>query len=498
MDGMSLLEWMAQHAPQTRVIMVTGYATVSTAVDALRKGAAHYLTKPVQLEELGKTVRDILDRRRLHQLGRGPVLCLAGPPGTGKTSIGRAIAAALGRSYVRVSMAGLRDEAEIRGHRRTYVGAMPGRIISEIKRAGVANPCFMLDEIDKAGKDFRGDLASVLLELLDPEQNNAFIDHYLDIPFDLSPVMFLATANNPGLLPEPLLDRLELINFPGYTEKDKLAIARHHLLPRQIAANGLLAHGPEFSDSALSTIISGYTREAGVRGLEREIGTVCRKLARSVLRQGELQSQEITPETIAALLGPCRFRLEVADGQDRVGVITSLVWTSYGGQIMFVEAQAMPGRSQLILTGSLGEVLRESAHTALSYIRGNAAQLGIAEDFFATRDLHIHLPAGEISKDGPSAGAAIALAIISLLRKQAARRQVAVTGEMTLTGQILPVGGIREKILAAGRAGATRVLLPLRNREETLFLAGELGETVELVFVDTLPEMLAYVLPPAL
>lgn len=495
MDGLALIEHVAEISPETNCIMVTGYATVSTAVDALRKGAAHYLSKPVKLDELKETVELILEKQKKLNVGRGPVLCFTGPPGTGKTSISQAVATALGRKFVRLSMAGLRDEAEIKGHRRTYVGAMPGRVINEMKRSQVMNPCFMLDEIDKVGQDFRGDPASVLLDVLDPEQNTMFIDHYLEIPFDLSRVMFIATANNMDKLPGPLLDRLEVISFPSYSFQEKLVIAKRYLLPKQLSENGLISKRPEFTDEAVGKLISEYTRESGVRGLNRELATICRKLARIVLTN---KSKELLPvvdnKMITSLLGPKKYRREAAEGKDMIGVVTSLVWSEYGGDIMFIEALKMRGSKNLILTGSLGEVLRESAHTALSYIRSNAAKLGIAEDFYEESDIHIHLPAGAVSKDGPSAGAAIATALISLLTARPVRRNVAITGEITLTGRILPVGGIREKMLAARRAGVARVLLPQKNIEDVGTLSSDVTEQLQIEFVTRIDELIEQVL----
>ncbi len=495
MDGLTLIEKVAKMSPETNVIMVTGYATVSNAVDAMRKGATHYLSKPVQLDELKQTVEEILHKQKKLQVSQGPVLCFSGPPGTGKTSIGQSVATSLGREFVRLSMAGLRDEAEIRGHRRTYVGAMPGRIISEIKRIGVTNPCFMLDEIDKIGQDFRGDPASVLLEVLDPEQNRNFTDHYLDIPFDLSGILFIATANDLGKLPGPLLDRLEVIDFSSYSFQEKKTIAREYLLPKQLAAHGLTDINPQVTDNALGKLIVNYTRESGVRGLSREIGTICRKLALQVLKnEGENSLPVIDEDAITPMLGPRKYRQEAAEGEDKVGVVTSLVWTRFGGEIMFIEALAMRGSTNLILTGSLGEVLRESAQTALSYIRSNAEALGIATDFYDHSDIHIHLPAGAVSKDGPSAGVAMAVALVSLLTGRPVHRNVSITGEMTLTGQVLPVGGIREKLLAGVRTGCVKVLLPAKNREDVASLSDDVTGHLELVYVDSLDEAIAHML----
>ena len=477
MNGIELLQSIKQRTPYTDIIMITGYATVDSAVDALTKGAAYYLAKPFKIDELRSTVNRVLDKKRHAQITRGPILCFAGPPGTGKTSIGLAIAEAMERKFVRFSLAGLRDEAELRGHRRTYVGAMPGRIINEIRRLSVRNPVFMLDEIDKIGQDFRGDPASVLLEILDPEQNRNFIDHYLDVPFDLSAVMFIATANVVENLPTPLLDRLEVINFHGYTEKEKMRIAKQFLIPRQLRDNGLSAHHIDFSDEAIAKIVQEHTREAGLRNLEREIANVARKLARISLKSGETEgSFRVTADSIDQFLGPRKFTHEVAEAGNQVGVATGLVWTEFGGEIIFVEATRMKGSQQLILTGSLGNVLRESAQTALSYIRGNAQSFGIDPDFFTASDIHIHIPAGAIPKDGPSAGVTIALALISLLTGRPARRDVGFTGEITLNGRMLPVSGVREKLLAAQRAGLTTVVFPARNEVDIKGLPSEVTE----------------------
>ncbi|AGF79156.1 ATP-dependent protease La [Desulfocapsa sulfexigens DSM 10523] len=494
MDGLTLIDRISKASPETSVIMVTGYATVANAVDAMRKGATHYLSKPVQLDKLKETVEEVLQKQKKLQISQGPVLCFAGPPGTGKTSIGQAVATSLGRKFIRISMGGLRDEAEIRGHRRTYVGAMPGRIISEIKRAGVNNPCIMLDEIDKIGQDFRGDPASVLLEVLDPEQNGSFSDQYLDVPFDLSGVLFIATANDISKLPGPLLDRLEVIDFSSYSLEEKLVIARKYLLPKQVAANGLGESNPQISDKAFEKLIIEYTQESGVRGLTREIGTICRKLALQVIQKNATVLPEIDESSITSLLGPRKYRQEAADGEDRVGVVTSLVWTRFGGGIMFIEALRMQGNTNLILTGSLGEVLRESAQTALSYIRSNAKQLGIDPDFYEHSDIHVHLPAGAVSKDGPSAGLAIGISLISLLTGRPVCRTVSITGEMTLTGYVLPVGGIREKLLAALRSGCTKVVLPAENREDVASLSDDVTGHLELVYVETLDDAIPHLL----
>ena len=497
MDGIQLLESVKMSAPHMEVVIITGYATVSTAVDALKKGAAHYLSKPIQIEEVRQTVRQILDKKRVLQLTRGPVLCFAGPPGTGKTSIGQAIAEALGRKFIRISLAGMRDEADLRGHRRTYVGAMPGRVINELRRVNVKNPVFMLDEIDKIGQDFRGDPASVLLEILDPEQNFQFVDHFLDIPFDLSGAMFIATANVVDLLPPPLRDRLEVITFPGYTENEKKEIAHSYLVPKKLRENGLTGHRIAFTDEAIVKIIREHTKEAGLRNLERGIATVCRKLAKISLESEETQrSVTVDDAHVESLLGPRKFSREVIDGQDRIGVATGLVWTEFGGEIVFVEATRMKGDRQLILTGSMGNVLQESAQIAFSHIRSQAGRLHLNPDFFSGNDIHIHIPSGAIPKDGPSAGITIAMALISLLSGRPARREVALTGELTLSGRILPVSGIREKMLAAQRAGVRTVIFPQKNDVDVANLEADVRAGVNIVLAEDLSQIVDHVLLP--
>ncbi|MFZ5573191.1 MAG: S16 family serine protease [Thermodesulfobacteriota bacterium] len=500
MDGLQLLAAARKTAPHTEFIMITGYATVNSAVDALRKGASNYLAKPVDLNELRAMVRQLHNRKKHLRLTRSPILLFSGPPGTGKTSLGRAIAEALQRKFVCISLAGLRDEAELHGHRRTYVGAMPGRLINEIKRLGVKNPVFMLDEIDKIGQDFRGDPAAVLLEILDPEQNSRFTDHYVDLPFDLSGVMFIATANMVDKLPGPLRDRMENIPFSGYTEKEKQEIAAHYLIPRQLREHSLISRNVGFSPESILRVIRNYTLEAGLRNLEREIAAICRKLARLCLQnQDETSSKPLlVDESLTEqLLGPPKYTHQAAAAGHRIGVATGLVWTEFGGEIIFVEAACMRGSKQLILTGSLGDVLRESAQTAMSYIRSNAPGLGIDPDFFDNSDIHIHIPAGAVSKDGPSAGVTILVALISLITRKPARRDVALTGEITLSGRILSVSGIREKLLAAQRAGIRTVILPKGNELDIgnldpdlisgmkIITAGEVNSLPELVLLDT-------------
>lgn len=498
MNGIELTEKIQTAAPRTEIMMVTGFATVDSAVDAFTKGAAYFLSKPYKLDELRAAVKRILKKKRHAQITRGPILCFAGPPGTGKTSIGKAIAEAMERKFARISMAGLRDEAELRGHRRTYVGAMPGRIISEIRNLGLKNPVFMLDEIDKIGQDFRGDPASVLLEILDPEQNRNFRDHYLDVSFDLSSVMFIATANAIENLPAALRDRLEVIIFSGYTEHEKTRIAQDYLIPRQLNDCGLAGSEVRFTNEAVSLIIGDYTRESGLRNLEREIANVCRKLALIYLQNGQKKlPAEVDSEMVSRLLGPRRFRHEAAESADQVGVTTGLVWTEFGGEIIFVEAARMKGSQQLILTGSLGDILRESAQTALSYIRSNARKFGVDENFFSETDLHIHIPAGAIPKDGPSAGVTIALALISLLTNRPPRRSVALSGEITLNGKILPVSGIREKTLAAQRAGVKSVIFPEANRVDVESLPEQVRSGLEFVLASDIISVVDSVLNTA-
>lgn len=497
LDGVQLVESIKKNFPNTDIVMVTGYATVDTAVKAFTTGVSNFLAKPFKIDELRTVVKQICQKRKSAQITRGPILCFAGPPGTGKTSIGQAIAEAMERKFVRLSLAGLRDEAELRGHRRTYVGAMPGRIIAEIKRLGVNNPVFMLDEIDKIGQDFRGDPASVFLEILDAEQNRNFVDHYLDVPFDLSSVMFIATANVVENLPTPLLDRLEVTYFSGYTEQEKLEISRNYMIPNQLKDNGLKGSQVVFTDAAVRQLISDYTREAGLRNLEREIANVVRKLAMISIRDG-FSSKPLTvdEEMVTRLLGPRRYRHEVADSANQIGVSTGLVWTEFGGEIIFVESTKMKGTQQLILTGSLGSVLRESAQTALSHIRSHAQSFRIEPDFFFDQDIHIHIPAGSIPKDGPSAGVTIAVSLISLLTQKPARRDVAVSGEITLSGKILPVSGIREKILAAQRAGVKTVALPSSNKADVESLTPDICLGMDVVLVDKVADLVELALEP--
>jgi len=428
---------------------------------------------------------------------KGPILCFVGPPGSGKTSLGRSIARALGREFQRVSLGGMRDEAEIRGHRRTYVGALPGRIIQGMRRCGKRNPVFMLDEVDKVGTDFRGDPSSALLEVLDPEQNSTFSDHYLEVAFDLSHVLFIATANIMDPVIPALRDRMEVIELPGYTEEDKLEIALRFLLPRQREANGIDGIDFELPETTLRSIIRSYTREAGVRNLEREIGSVCRKIARRVAEDEISGPVCVEPEDLAELLGPVRFEPELAERAGRPGVAVGLAYTPAGGDILFVESTQMPGRGELKLTGSLGEVMRESAEAARSWLRTRASELQIAPGAFESSDLHLHVPSGAVPKDGPSAGVAMVTSLASLLTGRPAPPDVAMTGEITLRGKVLPVGGIKEKVLAAKRAGISRVVVPEKNRRDVEEIREELLEGLELEYVGTIDEALGRTLLPA-
>ncbi|MDQ2759207.1 MAG: endopeptidase La [Actinomycetota bacterium] len=444
------------------------------------------------IEQVKDRILEFLAVRKLKPDARGSILCFVGPPGVGKTSLGRSMARALGRKFERISVGGVRDEAEIRGHRRTYIGAMPGTIIRALRDAGANNPLLMIDEIDKMGADFRGDPSSAMLEVLDPEQNFAFRDHYLDLPFDLSNVMFVTTANTLETIPGPLRDRMEVIQLAGYTEFEKLEIAKRYLVPRQIERNGLTSARIGFSDSALRAIISDYTREAGVRQLEREIGAAARKVARRVAEGTATRKVPVTEPRVRELLGKRKFFTEARRRTSRPGVATGLAWTPVGGDVLFVEASAMPGKGRLTITGQLGEVMKESAQAALSYIRSNAAQLfpELPEDWFALHEIHIHVPAGAIPKDGPSAGVAMTTALASLLSARPVRSDVAMTGEITLTGLVLPIGGLKEKALAAQRNGIHCVIAPARNEQDIDEIPAHLRKDLEFVFVSTIDEVL--------
>lgn len=441
------------------------------------------------LEKIKERILEFLAVRKLRKKMKGPILCFVGPPGVGKTSLGKSIARAMGRNFLRISLGGVRDEAEMRGHRRTYVGALPGRIIQGLKQAGSNNPVFMLDEIDKLGSDFRGDPSSALLEILDPEQNHTFSDHYINLPFNLSNVMFIATANQIDPVPSALRDRMEVITLSGYTEEEKLEIAKRYLIPRQITENGISKNLISFSDEAIKTIIAKYTREAGLRNLEREIGSICRKVARKVA-EGKKQRSVITATSVARYLGPPKFLREAEMENNEIGVATGLAWTPVGGEVLFVEATVMKGKGGLILTGQLGDVMKESAQAALSYIRSKAADFHLADDFFATQELHVHVPAGAIPKDGPSAGVTMTTALISALTKIPVRRDVAMTGEITLRGKVLPIGGLKEKMLAAIRAGITTIIIPEQNKKDLEEIPKHILKKVSVKTASTIDEVL--------
>jgi len=441
------------------------------------------------LEKVKKRILEYLAVRKLKADMKGPILCFVGPPGTGKTSVGKSIARALGRKFIRMSLGGVRDEAEIRGHRRTYVGALPGRVIQGIRKAGSNNPVFMLDEIDKLGMDFRGDPSAALLEVLDPEQNYAFSDHYIDVAFDLSKVMFITTANILDPIPPALRDRMEVLDLPGYTEEEKLKIAKEFLVPKQLEAHGLTDTHIKFEDGAIRRLTLEYTREAGVRNLEREIANICRAVAKRVA-EGQEGLAIIRAEDVPAYLGPVKFFSEVAERTSEPGVATGLAWTPTGGDILFVEATRMKGRKAFSLTGQLGEVMKESSQAALSYVRARSKALKIPEDFFDHSDIHIHVPAGAIPKDGPSAGVTMFTALTSLLTGRPVRSDVALTGEITLRGLVLPVGGIKEKVLAANRAGITTVILPKRNEKDLEEVPEEVKKRMKFHFVQRMDEII--------
>jgi ATP-dependent Lon protease len=445
------------------------------------------------LIKVKKRILEYLAVRKLKPDMKGPILCLVGPPGVGKTSLGRSVARALGRKFVRVSLGGVRDEAEIRGHRRTYIGSLPGKMIKEMKKAGTNNPVFMLDEVDKLGMDYRGDPSSALLEVLDPEQNDSFMDHYLDVPFDLSRVMFITTANLMAPIPPPLLDRMEVLDLPGYTEEEKIHIATRFLIPENLEGHGLTEDHIEFEVEAIQRIIGSYTREAGVRNLKRELASICRSVAKDVASD-ITDKVTVDADKVEEILGPIKFFQEVAERTAHSGVATGLAWTPAGGDLLFIEATRMKGRGKMILTGHLGDVMKESAQAAMSYVRSRADDLGIPGDTFETQDIHIHVPSGGIPKDGPSAGVTMMTALASLLTGEKVDHELAMTGEITLRGTVLPVGGIKEKILAAHRAGIKRVVMPEKCRKDLHEISDDIQTDLEFVFVNEMDEVLKHAL----
>ncbi len=465
------------------------------AIDMLKAKAVldsdHY-----GLDRIKDRILEFLSVRKLNPNTKGPILCFVGPPGVGKTSLGKAIASAMKRKFVRISLGGIRDEAEIRGHRRTYIGALPGRIIQGLKQAGTNNPVFMMDEIDKLGADFRGDPSSALLEALDPEQNTEFSDHYLNLSFDLSKVMFILTANISDTIPSALLDRMEVINLSGYTEEEKKIIAQTHLLPRQIKENGVKPRQIHFSEGAVVKVIRDYTCEAGLRNLERELGTLCRKVARRIA-EGEKGPFQITVQSLEKFLGPPKYYPEMDKEESQVGLSTGLAWTQVGGEVLYVEASVINGKGEMILTGQLGEVMQESARAALSYARANVTKFKVKDQIFDNRDIHIHVPAGAIPKDGPSAGTAMATALISALTGRCVDKDVAMTGEITLRGRVLPIGGLKEKALGALRAGITTVIIPEKNKSDLVEIPKNVKRKLKFVPVGNMDQVLDIALEPA-
>jgi len=442
------------------------------------------------LEKVKQRILEYLAVQSLAGQMKGPILCLVGPPGVGKTSLGKSIARATGRKFVRISLGGVRDEAEIRGHRRTYIGALPGKIIQSMKKAGSGNPVFLLDEVDKMSTDFRGDPSSALLEVLDPEQNSTFNDHYLDVDYDLSKVMFITTANTLEGIPRPLQDRMEIIRIAGYTEVEKQHIASKYLVKKQREANGLTEQNVDISDNALLGVIRHYTKEAGVRNLEREIAAICRKVAVEVVKSNRTARVRVSGKAVSKYLGPAKFRFGKAEDDSRIGMATGLAWTELGGELLATEVTVMPGKGKLIITGRLGDVMQESAQAALSYVRSRADELGLEKDFYQNVDIHIHVPEGAIPKDGPSAGITMATALVSALTKIPVHHDLAMTGEVTLRGRVLPIGGLKEKVLAAHRGGIRTVLIPSENEKDILEIPANVLKSVELILVDHMDAVL--------